>query len=214
MSISALDMEDITGLWRSLNRWSSTLFLVGGVLALIFAARKPVQILMDTGYGNVGFLFLSGYLLAFIGLFGLYPQLARQKRWLAGVGAVGACLGMVGFAGSVFVIGMDLAGFFPENPPVWLNTVPLSIIGMIVGYLAFGVASLRSDTYARLLGLLLLVPGLLFGFSVIVDLAPGFDQWRFLFGVGQAVSFLAIGYVLRTQGREASRSSERDWSAS
>jgi hypothetical protein len=85
---------------------------------------------------------------------------------------------------------------------------------MIVGYLTFGVACLSSHTYARYLGRLLLVPGLLFGVSVIVDLAPGFDEWRFLFGVGQALSFLAIGYVLRMQGKGTSRSSGQDWSAS
>lgn len=205
-------MKDANEVWSSLQRWSSTLFIVGGVGALIFAAREPVQFLTGTGYGNVGFLFLSGYILAFIGLLGLYPELVRQHRWMAGAGAVGACIGIVGFAGSVVVIGMDLAGMVPENPPVWFNTVPLSIIGMIVGYLAFGVASLRSDTSVRLLGLLLLVPGLLFGGSVIVDLAPGFDQGRFLFGGGQAVGFLAIGYVLRTE--EIPRTSRRDSSAS
>jgi len=207
-------MGDAKGVMGFLQRWSSTLFIVGGVVALIFAVRVPVQALTGTGYGNVGFLFLSGYILAFIGLLGLYPELSRQQRWMAGAGAIGACLGIVGFAGSVVVIGLDLVGMIPENPPVWLNTVPLSIIGMVGGFLTFGVASLRSDTSVRVLGFLLLIPGLLFGGSVIVDVAPGFDQWRFLFGAGQSISFLAIGYVLRTRISWSARSSGRDWSAS
>lgn len=207
-------MEDANGVWGPLQRWSSALFLVGGGLALIYAAREPVQFLTSTGYGNVGFVFLSGYVFAFVGLLGLYPEFVGQHRWMVGAGVIGACLGILGFAGSIVVIGMDLTGMVPDNPPVWFNTVPLSIIGMIVGYVAFGVASLRSDTAVRLLGLLLLAPGLLFGASVIVDVAPGFDQWRFLFGGGQAVCFLAIGYVLRTEGTGTARSSGRDWSAS
>lgn len=197
-----------TGWWGTLERWAGILFAIGGVLALIFAILEGAATLSDMDFGTTGFL-LIGYAVAFIGLLGLYPDLSDQQRGLAATGAIAAVLGFIGFTGSVVLILGNNAGILPEPFPIWLNPVPLSILGMVIGYLAFGAASLRTHSHTQALGLLLLAPGLLFGVNVMVDLASGFDQWRFIFGLGQSLAIIGVGYLVHTGHQGPSRPDSR-----
>ena len=78
--------------------------------------------------------------------------------------------------------------------------VPALAIGTLLGFLSFAVASLRTDIHSQTVGLLLLVPPAIFAVVLageIVGYTPVWDD--FVLASGQAISLLAIGYLLRTE---------------
>ena len=190
-------MADADGVLGTLERWSPTLFLVGGVAVIGFAVSMAV-IMADSPprsiFGGVGFT------LSFLALLGLYPGLADESPLLARAGAVFAVLGAVGFT-VLFVKGVvQVAGMTP--PAMLAPLAILNIAGILLGFLLFGAASLRTDAHAQTLGVLLLMPSLVFAvnFVRVAVLGAWSPSWApALLGGLQALAMLSIGYVLRTE---------------
>lgn len=192
--------------WTALERRSPTLFLSAGVLLVGYATLNGTVAV--TGMSPVAVEDVvgpAGFLLGFIGLLGLYPGLADRQPILARAGAVCVGLGAVGFS-VVSIHGLAVvAGFESATPPGIL--LLLVALGMIPGYLSFGVVSLRATVPLRPVAPLLLVPALVF----VAMLSQPFVyahlglftettmEWsNFAISTGQAVAHLAIGYELRT----------------
>lgn len=149
----------------------------------------------------------AGFLLGFVGLLGLYPTLADRSATVTRVGAGAAALGAAGFTAIAVVNVGVLAGVLPAEPPV-LAAVLLApiVIGMIPGFLAFGVASLRSDVHSTAVGLLLLAPPAIFAVMLAGAATGHASAWSaFAISAGQAFAHLAVGYVLRTEPAPAER---------
>jgi hypothetical protein len=132
--------------WNWLEARSPTLFLVGGALLVGYAAV----------FGTVAFadpvveqnVFKIGYVFGFLGLLGLYPTLTGRSPRLARVGGVAAALGLVAISAFTTNDIAVLADLVSDGNPAWyIFFIPLALIGFLVGYLAFGVASLRSDVF-------------------------------------------------------------------
>lgn len=193
-------MSDNNGVFETLERWSSQLFLIGGTIVVVFAVIEAVPAFTDSSFPIVRNVLTAGYVLAFVGLVGQYRALSDTQKGLAGVGAGAAFLGAVGFSlNSVVSLG-QLGGIVPREAPAWTNVfVPLAIIGMVIGYIAMGTASLRSDVYSRGLSILLFVPGVVFVILFVGVFTVGIGQWGFLFSGAEAVAILGIGYMLRTE---------------
>lgn len=146
----------------------------------------------------------AGFTLGFFGLLGLYPSVADRSPGLARVGAICAVLGAVGFI-VTFVTG--IADVLQIAVPGWLSSlVILNIVGLVLGYLAFGVASLRTGARSRLFGALLLAPAVIFSLNfvrVILRGGPGSEnvlpEVSAVLALGQAIALLGIGYTLRTE---------------
>jgi len=191
-------MTDGRRVMNRLERWSPTLFLVGGAVLIGFAASLAAIGLMDMSVPRNIFAG-AGFSLVFLGLLGLYPRLADQSPLLAGAGAVFAVIGAVGFT-LTFVLGV--AEVVEITPPPWLEAVQLlNIVGMVLGFLLVGVASLRTNTHARTLGVLLLVPAIVFAVNIarVALLGAWTPSWApFLLGSLQALAMLTIGYSLRS----------------
>jgi hypothetical protein len=194
-----------------LERTSPTLFLAAGVLLTAYASFNALDAFTTVVYPNLeNVAGPAGFALGFVGVLGLYPGLVAHHPRLARVGAGCVSLGAVGF--SVFaVVNLGAVVGALEGPPAWLDgLLVLVVLGMVPGYLAFGVASLRADTHSRTLGLLLLAPPAVFatmlaGGAVLGGSAVGV----FLLGSGQAISHLAIGATLHGEGGPADRTSSR-----
>jgi len=191
-------MTDGRRVMNRLERWSPTLFLVGGVVLIGFAASLAAIGLMDMSVPRNIFAG-AGFSLAFLGLLGLYPGLADRSPLLARAGAVCAVLGAVGFT---LTFGLGVAEVVEITPPAWLEAVQLlNFVGLVLGFLLVGVASLRTDAQARTLGALLLVPAIVFTVNIarVALLGAWTPSWApFLLGGLQALAMLAIGYALRS----------------
>lgn len=183
---------------HSLERWSPTLFLAGGGLLVVFAALNGMGALTDQTVEYNGFEF--GYVLGFLGLLGLYPSLTQRSPWIARAGAVAAASGIVGLSVITVHDLTQLAGVRSGNPPGWSLILVLALVGFLVGYFCFGIASLRTDQYPRTVGLVLLVPGIIV-VLMLLHMAAGYasDLTAFVISTGQAMAHLAIGASLRTR---------------
>jgi hypothetical protein len=195
------DYKRLLGL---LGRWSPSLFLLAGVLLVGYAALNGVAAFTGEAYVMVeDVVGPAGFVLGFLGLLGLYPELSYQTP--AKLGAVCVSIGVVGFSvitmmGFAVLAGMEIGGV-----PVLL--VLLVAVGMIPGYVSFAIASHSSKTYGETLGILLLLPAVVFTamlsqpfvYSQLGLFRETTMAWsNFGISSGQAVAHLAIGYTLRT----------------
>lgn len=187
--------------WESLGDRSPILFLVAGVLLIVYAAFNGIDAFTAMAYESIENVFgPAGFVLGFLGLLGLYPTLCNRDPKLARAGAVCAVLGALAF--SVFILAnlSEIVGIASSEPPAWaIVFVLLAAIGMVPGYPLFAVASLRAESHSRSVGLCLLVPPAIFGTMVTGSMMGGSPQWvLFLISVGQAMAHLSIGYALWT----------------
>jgi hypothetical protein len=186
--------------WKWLERRSATLFLVGGVLLIPFAASLAAMGLLDVEAPQNLFSG-AGLTLAFLGLLGLYPGLADRSRWPARAGAVLATLGAASFL-ALFVANVaHLAGVVasPSIGPLGA----LNVVGILLGFPVTGLAVLRSAAHSRTLGLLVSAPGVIFAGNVVrlaVGGPVGAAEVAAVFALAQALTMLGIGYALRTGG--------------
>lgn len=183
--------------WRVLERASPRLFLLGGGLIVGHAAIRGIEAFTDLP-PPVDVFGPAGYLLALVGVLGLYPSLTDRAPKTARVGLAVAAIPLAGWivitAGSVGEIAglIESSGAVP--PGVFFAG---HIVAMIVTYGVFGVAVFHCGRQPRAVGvLLLLVPvlfvGMMAGAALIGDVAAG----SFVIGSLLAGTHLAIGYAL------------------
>ena len=149
---------------HSLEQRSTTLFHIGGFMFIIAAAFDVANILvgLEGLRAGVGQAFIAaGWIAALVGLLGLYPKLADRSRWLARAGGVFAVIGVIGFVGNGVTA---LIAFVRDLPPteafpmfVLIGIIIGVLIGSILAFVSFSIASLRSDAHSRVIGLLLLI---------------------------------------------------------
>lgn len=188
----------------TLAEQSPTLFLVGGGLFAVFAVLWGIAAVTDFApRPAVDVVGPAGWTAAFFGLLGLYHGLSERTPWLARAGAVCATVGVVGGSVAAVVSLGELAGIVTEVPSWSAALTPLLVVGILPGFLAFAIASLRSDARSRTVGLLLLAPAAIFAVNIVRVgvLGPRVPTGApFVLGGGQALALLAIGYALRTGG--------------
>ena len=188
-----------------LGRWSPTLFLLGGVLLVGYAALNGMAAATDESLVLVeDVLGPAGFLLGFVGALGHYPGLVDRNAGLARLGALCLLVGTAGFAViTVHGIGV-LAGVLEGTVPLVLLLVVA--VGMVPGYASFAVASLRDVGQPRTVGLLLALPAFVFATMLSQPFVYGalglFTETTMAwsnFGISslQAFAHLAIGYALR-----------------
>lgn len=190
------------GIWASLRRWRSTAFLVGGLILACDAVLITAEIV--SGVENwilLGQAFVGlGWTAALLGLMGVFPDLADRSRWTARAGAVFVVVGVVTFAAMAVTVLAFYTGIVAGS---WedVSSLPLPgvIIGSVLGFITFSVASLRAGVHSRRFGLLLLVPPLLV-VTNIVRFVAGFESTTITLAIVvlDALAMLSLGYVLRT----------------
>lgn len=189
--------------WRLFEQWSATAFLIGGLLMVIDGALVVANIAtgaehwMLLGQAFVG----AAWTAALIGLLGLYPGLADRRKWLSRVGAVLAVIGVVTFAvmaiaSLAFYAGIP-DGEFTALVPFFLPGV---LLGSVLAFLLFGIATLRTGASSRTVGILLLILPLIVLTNFFLGVS-GIESAAITLGIviGDALVMLALGYVLRTE---------------
>lgn len=195
--------------WESLANWSTTAFLVGGLLMVVDAAFVAANIVT----GAEDFLLLgqafvgAAWTAALVGLLGLYPGLADRSPLPARAGAVFAVIGVITFAVMAVAVLVYYAGIpAGEYDAISVFFIPGVLVGSVLGFVAFGVASLRTDAYSRTLGVLLLVPAVLVAGNILRFIV-GLEAVSITLGIviGDALAMLAIGYVLQSSPERIGR---------
>lgn len=184
--------------WGLLERASPTLFLIGGGLVVGHAAIRGIEAFTDIAppvdvFGPVG------YLIALVGLLGLYPTLGdRTSKVTRAVLAV-ASIPLAGWIVITVWSGGEVAGIVPPQTEVLPGVFfVVHMVGMVLTYGLFGVAVLRSGAHPRTVGVLLLVvPTLFIAMVAGAALTANATAGAFVIGSLLALTHLALGYSLQ-----------------
>lgn len=190
---------------------TSTLFFTAGVIMGIVAGLFAAEVFMGRGVDTLlSIAGPAGFGVAFLGLLGLYPTLVNRTPRLARAGAVSLGIGVAGTL--ILVVGGvgELVGLYAEAPG-WVDAANfLLLIGVILGFSAFGVGVLRTGTHSRSVGLLMLWTPVVFGGFIIVVgtliLGATFPHWIHVGHSGsEALVYLSLGYLVRIGKRPVDR---------
>lgn len=195
--------------WETLERRSSSVFLVAGGLWVVVATLFAAEAFLDTDTSTAqSFFGPAAYGVAFVGLLGLYPALADRTPRLARAGAIFVVVGLVGAVVLAVSAGSQLTGII-EARPAWdiAFNLPL-LLGVVLGFLTFSIASLRTDAYSRPVGLFLLGPAVMFGAIIVGSglLGDGFPHFVHVgHSSAEALLHLTVGYLLLIEDVPTSR---------
>lgn len=194
--------------WDSLEQWSPTAFIIGGLglLGLAVVGALDAAAIVPSPAWVHALLGLGGVLFVFIGLLGFYPFVAEPAPRLSLSGVVTSAIGgvaiTVGVVGSI-VVALTTQQTFGEGPSWGPPLLALAFIFALLSFLFYGIASSRTNSPSRTVGVLLLVPVLAFlgQASLLISkiLADAVLESAQLALAGiAAIALIAVGYRLRT----------------
>jgi len=194
--------------YTTLERLGGLAALAGGVLIVITGLVGLIALdyedfdetALTGAYAVTSLLYLLAVILVLGGLVGLY---ARQLEAAGSLGVFGFLLAFFGMAllvGAVWfqaiaapTLALAVPGFFEDDPAGWLGWgMGLAYVLAALGWLVFGLATLRAHVYPRWAAILLIVGAVLLGLPV-----PGLE-------IVFAVAIAWLGFVLFT-GRAAAQ---------
>ena len=182
--------------WGGLAAMASSVSSVLSDLLSLAVDLESAESALTTPYVLVFLLYLLATLLLLLGLVGLYASQSEAAGVLGFVGFLVAFFGTALFAGAIWFelfITPSLATEAPELAEAELGLAGfiLSFLLVVVGWLLFGVATLRARAYPRWAAILLIV-------GAVISFAP-----IPLSGIVLSVAVAWLGFVLFT-GRGAS----------
>jgi hypothetical protein len=191
-----------------LIRWSGLISLLAGVLYALAAFLHPVgedlAAITSPKWVPAHLVYWVSVILMQLGLVGLYARQVEKAGWLGLAGFVLAFIG-TGFVETILLmvstiiplIGAEAPTIFDQamTPPAFL--LPVFIGGFGLGYILFGVATMRAGVLPRWSGLLLIIGVSFF----MISEAPLFDRMlsHVIATIGDVVFGLGLawaGYAL------------------
>jgi hypothetical protein len=186
----------------SLKGKSKTIFFVAALILIlnnIAAAMNAFTDLAALGAALKEVLQVLGYGTAFVGGLALFATLSEEGGWLARIAALLEVLAVIGTAILAVAYTLSLLGI--------LNSVPDPVralgFGVLLGQLGLallGIAVLRSGAYSAAAGFTLILPFLIFVFSLVgagifgEDAVPAYVP--FLTVTAQTLAHVAIAFTL------------------
>lgn len=185
--------------WRTLERWSPVLFLLGAGGVITHAAVQALEAFTAITPPPDVFV-TTGHLIALVGLLGLYPGLAERTPRLAGAGlaatGIGVTVWIVMTAGQFLAV----AGATESVSALFPGAFFVGVLGAtILAYTLVGAAALRADGRSTVDGLLILAPAVLL--SVLIGKSAVANVGAVdgvVIGAGLALSMLALGVRLQS----------------
>jgi FtsH-binding integral membrane protein len=161
------------GWWELLENRRQTSFVSSGGLFLITAVLFGLEAFTAVSRpvwltGLVGSL---GLVVAFAGLVGLYPGLRDREPRLARAGMALVAVAVMGLIVFPLCLLAETSGIPLPAPPIVAFVG--AMLAIILVFVLFGAASLRSGVHSRVVGLLLLMLVATFVGKVIADLVYG-----------------------------------------
>ena len=189
---------------KSLEARRALAFTIAGV---VFAADLVILLFnysagtenqfMDLGQALIG----SAWALGFLGLLGFYPTLSERSRWLARIGGLFSVLGCIAMVVMAAISFSEFAGLLGGGYEAYVPLfLPGIVLGIILGFGSVGVATLKSRTYTRMIGLFFLLLVSTFLFNIGTGIAGVLPYLGKVIGVVTVlvVANLALGYLLWT----------------
>lgn len=191
--------------WNTLETVRPVAFVLGGLgiltsVGLQFALADAVPAWLNTVLG------LGGIWVVLIGLVGFYPLVAESDPHLAFGGAVTGGLAFLGLSiglGWGAVLDLTNQTTIAEGPPMGQEIFMSALVLTLASLLLYGIASTRTHTPSRTVGVLLLLPFAAFFLLILIFLgsnASGIeppDQLPgVLFGIA-AIGLIAVGALPR-----------------
>jgi hypothetical protein len=197
-----------------LIRWNGLASILAGVLYALGAILHPVgedlASVNSPSWVTSHLVYWVSATLMLYSLVGLYARQADKAGWL---GLVGFLLALIGtaFVGTIFFISSTILPLVAAGSPAIFDqvmtppafAVPVLVVGFILGYILFGVATMRAGVFPRWSGPLLVLGVSLFMISEmpLFDLTLSHLIATFgdvIFGIGLAW----MGYALWSEKRE------------
>jgi hypothetical protein len=197
--------------WDSLETRRATAFLSAGLLWLADTTLLSLELFADLSVlGTRGpvnaILYMTGLVAAIVGLLGFYPGVARRTRRLALVS-----LGVIAVAGIVVPIYLVwfVVSTFSNLPGPGAPLGILMFVVVALGFVLFGIASVRAGVPSRGAGLLVLaIPTAIIGWLTVGFVVYGGDVPAWMspaIGAVMTVLLLAIGTHLRSEDAPTER---------
>ncbi len=202
-----------------LIRWSGLISILAGVLYALGALLHPVGEDLDA-YLSPKWVpahqvyWISAMLMLF-GLVGLYARQVEKTGWLGLVGFVLAFIGTVVVNG-IFVMASTVVHLVAVQAPALFDQavtpptfgVLVLVLGYILGYALFGIATMRAGVLPRGSGLLLIIGSVMFLISESAPLNASLSHLIVTIGdVIFGASFVWMGFALWSEKRELVSSS-------
>lgn len=149
--------------WDWLENRSATLFVAAVGMLVAAGAHRVLEATAGVALNDylLNLTGQGGLVLSLVALLGLYPVLSDRTPRLAKVGAGSGFLGVVSFTVALLVLGAVLAvnAVAGTSLPAEVAGVLFlpGYLGAVLGFLAFGIASVRADAPSRAVGVLLLL---------------------------------------------------------
>jgi hypothetical protein len=145
---------------------SGVLSVIGDLMNLVVDLENPVSA-TTSSYTIVYFLYLLSTALVLLGLVGLYTSQSQAVGILGLVGFLVAFLGTVMLVGGLWFelfVTPNLAAQAPVLVEADLGSLGFTLTFFLgaVGWVLFGVATLRANVYPRWAAVLLIVGGVIF----------------------------------------------------
>lgn len=191
------------GWFDALERRTSTLYLVAAAAMVVFATNTALRTYQGTSFAPVQqFVAPAGFLLGVLGLAGSYPALATRARYLARTALAVAAVCGLNWALIVAAGVLETAGVVPENETFTAVTGFVALVSMVLAYGLFGVTSLRTGAYRRVVSGLLLLEAVTF-VAMIANAVAALGVPVVVFEVSHLVAYLGLGVILRDDGDPA-----------
>jgi len=192
-------MTDRNGVWDVLERWRSSAFLIGGVLFLAITVNLGFRVVTNVGMNVDPIVPMAFMLPVFVGLLGLSPRLLERTPRVTRVGQI-LILILVAEVGLLFSVLVVPSASIQRATHATISAT--AILGAMLTVTLFGVASLWTRAYSRLVGgfLLLAAFGLFIGvIGVVLYGDPGPEWLDILLNGTFGSSLIVVGYALRSE---------------
>lgn len=181
----------------TVNRLSSTLFLISGCLMLGHAGLLGLQAFSGLA-APPDFIGPAGHLVALVGLIGLYPGLVDRWPMTTRAGGAVAAVAIGGWGVTTGTRFLEVIGAVGSDllPGAFVG---LMLLATVLTYVIFGVATARVTEWPSRVGLLVGSPAVfllvVLGASLVVRVAA---REGFVISVGLALAMVLLGYTFRT----------------
>ena len=176
-------------------RWGAIGFMLGGVIWVVLGLSPVVGYLQAIPGREDVVLFVVAMLLTAVGLVGLHTL---QKDSYGRLGRTGFYVALAAIAAHILAAVLYLAG----NPAFQWLSFPVGILGMLIGFVLYGIATMRARVLPRWYGLTLAV-------SMPVSLGLGNLLAAYWSSLLFSLFFLVLGYALWSRRSTAAEETSR-----
>ena len=194
-------MDNPDGMFASLERRTSTLYLVAAVVMVVFVVNTALRTFQGTSFPVVRqFIAPGGFLIGLLGLISSYRSFSGRARRLARASLAVAVISALNWAVIIAAGILETAGVIPENPTLQAITGVIALFSMVFAYGLFGITNARTGVYRGVVSGLLFLESVTF-IAMVANSVGSLGAPVIVFEVSHLVVYLGLGLILRGDGK-------------